>query len=77
MGLRFIEKGDYILKRQDYEILKKVRNLSVDSVSVLNNALGPEKENPFREGFISKANDDTKKAVRFLDVLMEHLEGAK
>lgn len=77
MGLRFVEKGDVVIKKTDYDVLRKVHGLSVDSVTMLNNAMGPEKDNPFRDGFIAKANDNAKKTVRFLDVLMSHVEGAK
>ena len=79
MGLRIVGKGDYILRQKDYEIIKKsLSGLSMHStnaVSALENANGPSKDSPFRDGVYVFAEVECKKASGFLDVLKKTIEG--
>lgn len=79
MGLRIVGKGDYILRQKDYETIKKsLAGLSMHNtnvVSALENANGPSKDSPFRDGVYAFAEVESKKAKEFLEVLKKTMEG--
>lgn len=80
MGLRFVEKGDYVIKAKDYEVLRKycfsAKCAANDTSALLANANGANKESPFREGLFAEAERKASKSKTFIDVLCETLERA-
>ena len=79
MGLRIVGKGDHVIKKKDYEMLSKcLSGLSMhttNAVSALENANGPSKGSPFRDGVYVFAEIESKKAREFLEVLKKTMEG--
>lgn len=79
MGLRIVGKGDYVLKRKDYETIKKsVVGLSMhtsNTVSALESANGSSKGSQFQDGFYAFAETESKKAKEFLEILKKTMEG--
>lgn len=73
MGLQFIEKGAYILKPKEIEILKKAYGSSGNVVSELENANGASKDSPFRDGLYAHSEKEARKTERFLDVLIKNI----
>lgn len=81
MALRMIEKGDVVLKRQDYktmvETLDKLAITNQSAVNQLSNANGASKQAPFREGFFQESEKDVKTEQIFINVLRDVIKRAK
>lgn len=81
MALRMLEKGDIVLKRQDYktitETLDRLDMSNRSMVNMLTNANGASKDAPFREGFFVQAEKDSKAERAFIDVLKDVIKRAK
>lgn len=80
MGLRYIGKGDIVIRKQDFDRIRRygygAKSSADGVVAIIENANGPSKDSPFREGLLCQACKDAAKTVCFLDTLIKVLDGA-
>lgn len=81
MGFCFVGKGDVVLKKETFDQIKRygygARSSADSAVTMIENANGPSKDSPFREGLLCQAHKDVSKAYSFMDALINVLDGAK